>query len=140
MVFQKSNPFPKSIFENVVYGLRVHGSPSRKRLEEVAERAETLSYEILCSMGKRVVRVFLRDGKPAKILTLIGERQESEAGPGTRRARVAGVRFFRIHSGMLVRSSLVSCGVFRPIDNQHHQPSGQRIHAEECRQTPHDAA
>jgi alanine racemase len=56
-------------------------------LEEVAERAETIPYEILCSMGKRVVRVFLRDGQPAKILTLIGERQESEAGgSGTRRA------------------------------------------------------
>ena len=66
-------------------------------LEEVAERAETLPYEILCSMGKRVVRVFLRDGQPAKILTLVGERQESEAGDtGTRRARKVQYKSTRI--------------------------------------------
>jgi phosphate transport system ATP-binding protein len=37
MVFQKANPFPKSIFENVVYGARVHGEKSRSRLDEIAE-------------------------------------------------------------------------------------------------------
>jgi phosphate transport system ATP-binding protein len=39
MVFQKSNPFPMSIFENVVYSLRVDGVNERNRLEEVAERS-----------------------------------------------------------------------------------------------------
>jgi phosphate transport system ATP-binding protein len=39
MVFQKSNPFPKSIFENVVYPLRVAGVRQRALLEEVAERS-----------------------------------------------------------------------------------------------------
>ena len=39
MVFQKSNPFPKSIFENVVYGLRVAGVRSRSELEQVCEQA-----------------------------------------------------------------------------------------------------
>jgi len=38
MVFQKSNPFPKSIFENVVYPLRVAGVRQRSVLEETAER------------------------------------------------------------------------------------------------------
>src|SRR5882672_8771818 len=33
MVFQKPNPFPKSIFENVAYGLRVRGENSRRRIE-----------------------------------------------------------------------------------------------------------
>ncbi len=37
MVFQKSNPFPKSIFENVAYGLRVGGA---RDAEEIAERVE----------------------------------------------------------------------------------------------------
>jgi phosphate transport system ATP-binding protein len=37
MVFQKSNPFPKSIFENVVYALRVVGVKNRYMLEEVCE-------------------------------------------------------------------------------------------------------
>ena len=40
MIFQKSNPFPKSIFENVAYGLRVGGfSTDKKFLEERVERS-----------------------------------------------------------------------------------------------------
>ena len=39
MVFQKPNPFPKSIFENVAYGLRVSGLRTRARLEEEVEKA-----------------------------------------------------------------------------------------------------
>lgn len=38
MVFQKPNPFPKSIFENVAYGLRIHGLVSNKKeMEEVVK-------------------------------------------------------------------------------------------------------
>ncbi|HEX6103461.1 MAG TPA: phosphate ABC transporter ATP-binding protein PstB, partial [Alphaproteobacteria bacterium] len=39
MVFQKPNPFPMSIFENVIYPLRVDGIRKRSILEETAERA-----------------------------------------------------------------------------------------------------
>ncbi len=39
MVFQKSNPFPKSIYENVAYGCRIHGARSRRALDEVVERS-----------------------------------------------------------------------------------------------------
>jgi phosphate transport system ATP-binding protein len=39
MVFQKSNPLPKSIFENVVYGLRIAGVRDRAALAEACERA-----------------------------------------------------------------------------------------------------
>ncbi len=39
MVFQKPNPFPKSIFENVAYGLRIRGMSSRLKLEEEVEKA-----------------------------------------------------------------------------------------------------
>src|SRR5580765_4255081 len=38
MVFQKSNPFPKSIYENVVYSLRVAGQSNKAVLEETVER------------------------------------------------------------------------------------------------------
>jgi phosphate transport system ATP-binding protein len=38
MVFQKSNPFPKSVFENVVYGPRVAGLNNRVQLAELTER------------------------------------------------------------------------------------------------------
>jgi phosphate transport system ATP-binding protein len=37
MVFQRPNPFPLSIFDNVVYGLRVHGTNSRSALRDAAE-------------------------------------------------------------------------------------------------------
>jgi phosphate transport system ATP-binding protein len=41
MVFQKSNPFPKSIFENVAYGLRVDGLHKRSVLDEAVEKSLT---------------------------------------------------------------------------------------------------
>ncbi len=39
MVFQKSNPFPKSIYENVVYGLRIGGVNKKSALDEAVERS-----------------------------------------------------------------------------------------------------
>jgi phosphate transport system ATP-binding protein len=39
MVFQKSNPFPKSIFENISYGLRVNGMARRQEIGELVERS-----------------------------------------------------------------------------------------------------
>lgn len=39
MVFQKPNPFPKSIFENVAYGLRVNGTRSGARLQDAVEHS-----------------------------------------------------------------------------------------------------
>ena len=39
MVFQKPNPFPKSIFENVAYGLRVRGLSNKRLLDEKVEQA-----------------------------------------------------------------------------------------------------
>lgn len=39
MVFQKPNPFPKSVYENVVYGARVHGIRDKKTLNYMAEKS-----------------------------------------------------------------------------------------------------
>jgi phosphate transport system ATP-binding protein len=39
MVFQKSNPFPKSIYENIVYGLRIVGIRNKAILDETVERS-----------------------------------------------------------------------------------------------------
>jgi phosphate transport system ATP-binding protein len=39
MVFQKPTPFPKSIYENVAYGLRIAGIRDRRRLDEVVEKS-----------------------------------------------------------------------------------------------------
>ncbi|MFU8831153.1 MAG: phosphate ABC transporter ATP-binding protein PstB [Wenzhouxiangella sp.] len=39
MVFQKPNPFPKSIYENIAYGLRLQGVRNRRKLDEVVENS-----------------------------------------------------------------------------------------------------
>jgi phosphate transport system ATP-binding protein len=39
MVFQKSNPFPKSIYENIAYGLRIGGTKDKRVLDETVERS-----------------------------------------------------------------------------------------------------
>ncbi|MBS3900477.1 MAG: phosphate ABC transporter ATP-binding protein [Dethiobacter sp.] len=39
MVFQKPNPFPKTIYENVAYGPRVHGVKERKKLNAIVEKS-----------------------------------------------------------------------------------------------------
>jgi len=39
MVFQKPNPFPKSIFDNIAYGLRINGMKDRKKIEVIVEKS-----------------------------------------------------------------------------------------------------
>ena len=39
MVFQKPNPFPMSVYDNVAYGPRIHGIKNKKQLDEIVERA-----------------------------------------------------------------------------------------------------
>lgn len=39
MVFQKPNPFPMSIYDNIAYGPRIHGIKSKFRLDEIVERS-----------------------------------------------------------------------------------------------------
>jgi len=41
MVFQKSNPFPKSIYDNVAYGLRIGGMKNKRQMDEIIERSLT---------------------------------------------------------------------------------------------------
>jgi len=38
MVFQKPNPFPKTIFDNIAYGPRIHGIKNKKELDEIVEK------------------------------------------------------------------------------------------------------
>lgn len=39
MVFQRPNPFPMSIYDNIAYGCRVHGMNDKKKLDEIVERS-----------------------------------------------------------------------------------------------------
>ncbi len=41
MVFQKPNPFPKSIYENITYGPKIHGQKKKGKLDEIVERTLT---------------------------------------------------------------------------------------------------
>lgn len=39
MVFQKPNPFPMSVYDNIAYGPRIHGQKSRRQLDEIVEKS-----------------------------------------------------------------------------------------------------
>ena len=39
MVFQKSNPFPKSIYDNIAYGLKIHGLRDRYKIDSIVENS-----------------------------------------------------------------------------------------------------
>jgi len=63
MVFQKSNPFPKSIFDNVVYGLRLHGIKNMDDLESRAEESlkqAALWEEVKDRLHKPALELFRR--------------------------------------------------------------------------------
>ena len=45
-------------------------------LEEVASGSETIPYEIMCTIGKRVTRIYVRGGRPVRLTTLVGESEE----------------------------------------------------------------
>ena len=45
-------------------------------LEEVAGGSETIPYEIMCTIGKRVTRIYVRGGRPVRLTTLVGESEE----------------------------------------------------------------
>ncbi|MCX6568957.1 MAG: phosphate ABC transporter ATP-binding protein PstB [Candidatus Aminicenantes bacterium] len=66
MVFQRPNPFPLSVFDNVVYGLRVHGQRDAKVLEEKLVR----SLEAVHLWDE------LKDRLDVNALTLSGEQQQ----------------------------------------------------------------
>ena len=55
MIFQKSNPFPKSIYENIAYGPRIHGVKDKRTLDEIVEkslRGAALWDEVKDELGK----------------------------------------------------------------------------------------
>jgi len=60
MVFQRSNPFPKSVLENVTYGARLNGMTNRRELEALAERSlrrAALWDEVKDRLGQSALRL-----------------------------------------------------------------------------------
>jgi phosphate transport system ATP-binding protein len=66
MVFQRSNPFPKSIHDNVAFGPRVHGLRDRRQLEELVER----------SLKQAALWEEVKDRLHASALSLSGGQQQ----------------------------------------------------------------
>lgn len=66
MVFQKPNPFPKSIYENVIYGPRKHGLKSKSQLDLIVER----------SLRKAVLWDEVKDRLHTSALSLSGGQQQ----------------------------------------------------------------
>ena len=68
MVFQKSNPFPKSIYDNVAYGLRIAGVTKRSEINEAVEkslRAAALWDEVKDRLERSALRTFRRPAAAA---------------------------------------------------------------------------
>jgi phosphate transport system ATP-binding protein len=53
MVFQKPNPFPKSIFDNIAYAPKIHGIRDKKKLEEIVEKS-LIDAALLEEVGDRL--------------------------------------------------------------------------------------
>src|SRR5690606_27384764 len=66
MVFQKPNPFPKSIYENVIYGLRIQGMNKKSELDEVVET----------SLRKAAIWDEVKDDLNKSALSLSGGQQQ----------------------------------------------------------------
>jgi phosphate transport system ATP-binding protein len=66
MVFQKSNPFPKSIYDNVAYGLRIQGVTRKAELDEAVE----------CSLRSAALWDEVKDRLPTSALGLSGGQQQ----------------------------------------------------------------
>lgn len=60
MVFQKANPFPKSIYDNVAYGLRIHGEKDEDKIEKIVKKslkAAALWDEVEDKLDKSALRL-----------------------------------------------------------------------------------
>lgn len=66
MVFQKPNPFPKSIYENIAYGLKIYGINERQRLDEAVENG----------LKKAALWNEVKDNLKQNALTLSGGQQQ----------------------------------------------------------------
>lgn len=66
MVFQKPNPFPKSIYDNIAYGLRIHDFTTREMIDEIVEK----------SLKKAALWDEVKDSLKQNALTLSGGQQQ----------------------------------------------------------------
>ena len=93
MVFQKSNPFPKSIYENVIYGLRIAGVKDKAALDEAVERSlkgaalwdevkDRLQESALGMSGGQQQRLCIAMQRPRPQVDGPGRRADRRTAPG----------------------------------------------------------
>ncbi len=101
MVFQRWNPFPKSIYENVAYGPRINGIASEGTLDEIVEK----------SLRRAAIWDEVKDRLRTSALGLSGGQQRECASPG--RWRISRKRFSstspRVHSTLAPLRKSRSC-------------------------------
>jgi len=93
MVFQRPNPFPLSIFDNCIYGAKVHGVRNKKKLDEIA-------YQALSAVS---LWQELKDKLDKSALTLTGEQQQ----------RLCIARLLAVHAEILLMDE--PCSTLDPI-------------------------
>ena len=59
MVFQKPNPFPMSIYDNIAYGTRTHGVRSKAQLDEIVENYKKTKAGFECEVTKENINAVL---------------------------------------------------------------------------------
>src|SRR5690554_5526298 len=77
MVFQKPNPFPMSIYDNIAYGPRAHGIKDKKKLDEIVED----------SLKKAALWDEVKDDLKKSALALSGGQQQRQIGRASCRER-----------------------------------------------------
>ena len=67
MVFQKPNPFPMSIYDNIAYGPRTHGIRSKAKLDEIVEKSlRDAAFGVRGRAGVKKVEVGMYVGRPQR--------------------------------------------------------------------------
>jgi len=97
LVFQRPNPFPLSVFENVVYGLRVHGLRDKSRLQQAAE----------VSLRGTMLWEALKDKLDSPALKLPAEQQQ----------RLCISRLLAVESEVLLMDE--PCSALDPVATEH---------------------